>query len=292
MSSFPRGERLSSAAQSRLDRYVSEFVDEIVAEAVHLNPDDVLTSRDIGDAYEHLHSRRRSSSGPVSPIEATRIAVQPRTVIFPLMSAIAAIVTAALLFYVSFSGRDKISSSDEGLMLVAALLAYIAAITSMSAILLGWMRARRERARAIRYAELGGRDDSQVAYYLAEALSSRSSKSDDGAYLTAKFIPKWARLEDRLRRLAIEALGMPEDMAEDYPIGPLLSDLTRVGVLDVERGDEFAQILDVRNRLAHGGRASIAETRVSLDYMDVLEDFLDHHIRTHRSSEGWTAHAE
>lgn len=292
MSSLPRGERLSPAARSRLDDYVSEFVDEIVSEAVHLNPDDIVTSRDITDAHDRLRSQRHDSDGSMSPIEATRIALQPRSVIFPLMSALASIVTAALLFSVSFRGGSNTPSSDSGLILVAAFLAYIAALSSMSAILLAWMRARRERARAVRYAELGGRGDEQVAYYFAEALSSRATKSDDSAYLTARFIQQWARLEDRLRRLAIEALGMPKDMAEDYPIGPLLSDLTAVGVLDSERGDDFAQILDVRNRLAHGGRASIAETKVSLDYMSVLEDFLDHHIRSHASQDDRNARAD
>ena len=292
MISFPHGERLSPAAQSRLEDYVSEFVDEIVSEAVHLNPDDVVTSRDIGDAYDQLRSKARGYGGSTSPLEATRIALQPRSVIFPLMSALASAATAALLFSVTFRGSGNTPISDNGLILVAAFIAYIAALASASAVLLTWMRARRERARAVRYAELGGRDDDKVAYYLAEALSSRSTKSDDSAYLTARFIPKWARLEDRLRRLAIESLGMPEEMAEDYPIGPLLSDLTEVGILDSKRGDEFAQILDVRNRLAHGGRAPIAETQVSLDYMDVLEDYLDHHIRSHASRENWNARGE
>lgn len=292
MSNYSRGKRLSPAARSRLDNYVSEFADEIVSEAIHLNPDDVVTSRDIGDAYDQLRSKRDNRQVPTSQVVAAQIVLQPRSVLFPLMSALASVVTFVLLLYVSFPSSSAKQAGNEGLILVAMFLAYVAALASISTILLAWMRARRERARAVRYAELGGRDENQIAYYLAEALSSGSTKSDDSAYLTARFIPKWARLEDRLRRLAIDGLGMPEAMAEDYPIGPLLSDLTRVGILDPERGDEFAQILDVRNRLAHGGRASIAETRVSLDYMDMLEDFLDERIRSHAFPGGHSSLAD
>lgn len=289
MSNFPPGERLSPAARSLLDDYVSIFADEIISKAVQLNPDDVVTSRDVGDAYEQVQSKRRGLGEAASSAEAARIALRPGSVVLPLMGLGASIAAAVVLLSEAFSPTR---GGSDAVILVAGFLAYVAALASASTILLGWMRARRERARAVTYAELGGRDDDQVGLYLAEALASKSTKSDDSAYLTALFIRKWARLEDRLRRLAIESLGMSQGIAEDYPIGPLLSDLTQVGVLDSERGNEFAQILDVRNRLAHGGRASIAEIRVSLDYMDVLADFLDHHIRSHASPNRWSTRAE
>jgi hypothetical protein len=287
MSNVQPNERLSPSARARLDDYISMFANDIVSEAMRLNPEDVVTSRDVGDAFHQLHDKRARPEGWSPSREVTRVTIQPYALVVPLLSGLASLVTALLLFYVYSTTNQGILESAHIIILIAAFLAYIATLISFSTIFLAYYRLRRQRARAIRYAELGGRDDNDVAYYLAEALSSRSTKSDDIKYLTALFIPKWGRLEDRLRRLAIAALEMPEDIAEDYPIGPLLSRLTQVGVLDAERESEFARILDVRNRLAHGGRASVAETQVGLDYMDVLEDLLDARIRSHSAADGW-----
>jgi ABC-type multidrug transport system fused ATPase/permease subunit len=288
MTDYRRDNQLSSSAISRLDDYITEFAEQVIKEARRLNPDDVITSRDIADAYSFINQAPQSYSAELRGSSLTASHAMRLPMIYSAFAGLLSAIAAAIL--IASPGLSL--GSGQIATFVAAFAAYLAALLSFAWVALTWLRARRARSRAVRYAELGVRD-SELAYYVAEAMhSTRSAKRSDGTFQTVRFIAQWARLEDRLRRLAQAALKMPEEIASDYPIGPLLEDLTRVGVFDRKRGEEFAQILDVRNRLAHGGRASEAETQVGLDYMDVLEEFLDDHIQFHTLPNGPVPHRD
>ncbi|MFI8411100.1 hypothetical protein ACIGB6_01195 [Paeniglutamicibacter gangotriensis] len=280
MTDYSRDSRLSPGALTRLENYTSLFADEIVSEAKRLNPDDVITSRDVVDAYSILN--RAPQGIPFDSMEvswATNRATR-RNIIYSALAGILSLIAAVMILV---TGPNFLFNGGGIVEYVAIFAAYLAALLSFSAAWFSWLRVRRDRSRAVREAEMGARD-AEKAYLYAEAMhSNRSGGRDDDKYQTARFISEWARLEDRLRRLAQLALSMPAEVASDYPIRPLLKMLTEVGVLDSNRGEEFTQIMDVRNRLAHGGRASRAETQLGLDYMDVLENFLDAHIQEHTS---------
>lgn len=280
MTDFRHDKQLSASAISRLDDYTTEFAAQVINEAKRLNPDDVVTARDIADAYSLINHAQQTYSAELSgsSLTATRAMRLPMitSAVVGLLSAIAAGILIASLISPGFSlGTERIWT------FVSAFAAYIAALLSLGVAAGIWSRDRRVRSRAVRYAELSVRDSNRANYVTAAAHSNRTEKLVDSTLQTVRFIAQWARLEDRLRRLAQVTLRMPEEMASDYPIGPLLSKLTRVGTIDLKQGEEFAKILDVRNRVAHDGRVSEAEIRVGLHHMDVLEDFLDDNIHVH-----------
>lgn len=278
MNAFARREELSPGARARLHELARDFELRLISEARRLNPDDVLTSRDVADAFDHVASGGESDSVDRAAHNwLTGAATVRMFSVSSIIAGLLAVTAAALALADSWAG----AGFDTGLFLVTAL-AYLSGAISIATTLVAARVVRRARTRAVRYAEQGGRS-TELAYELAEAMEGiQGLKSGpDATISTMRFIRLWAQLEDRLRRLSLVALNMPEELIEDYPIGLLLEELSERSVLNEQHTIEFMQILDVRNRLAHGGRATPGEIKVGLDYMRSLEDYLDDYIQRH-----------
>lgn len=271
----PIGGRLSASAQARLREYTSELEARIIAEAETLNPSDVLTSRDIGDAYEtYRNSERKAQRYSIAHGSPWRRVI----LIYSAAAGATALVSFGVLIAAQFT-----DFAGEYIYFIGAMLAALSGALSVSITFLVFSETRRSRARALELAEAGSHE-AELALYVAEAVRSASRSGADStqmALLTGRFISQWARVEDHVRRLAHVAAGMSVETAADYPIGSLLKTLTMSGIFTEALVSNLRSILDIRNQIAHGGQASIAELTVGLDMMNELETFLDDYLEQH-----------
>ena len=267
--------RLSPGATARLDEISSELTAKILWEADRLNPTDTLTARDISDGFHAVQLASRDEEGSAYRL-SQRLRWSRVLVIYAATAGVAALIAGALALVSSF--RDFRLPYVE---VTVAAFALTAGTLMVSIVLLALRESRVSRMRALQYAE-ESREMQRSEYALEAARQAlHESLNDTGDALLPRFIAQWARLEDRLRRLAQVALGMPSEISTDYPIGGLLRDLIRVGVLDSKRGEDLQDVLDVRNQVAHGRSVSSSDLSMAVRLMERLELFLDDYITDH-----------
>lgn len=265
-------ERLSPGARALLSELVSDLQDRVIAQAELLNPGDILTARDITDGFRAVQAKERD------PDSATyRLPQRLRWSRVLVMYAAAAGIAAISAGVIGVLG-SVLDVSGVYLNLTVTALALMAGVFAFSIVLLALRESRVSRVRALEHAE--NARDAHRAMDAAEAtaLAAARTTSNSSDVLLPRFISQWARLEDRLRRLAQVALGMPAETAADYPIGGILRDLIRVGILEPRRGEDLQDILDIRNMVAHGRTVSPTDLSVGVRLMERLEKFLDDNI--------------
>jgi hypothetical protein len=100
-------------------------------------------------------------------------------------------------------------------------------------------------------------------------LTRQPSESEEGA----RIIILWGEIERRLRALAASRLG--ESIAE-RPLSALIKQLVEKSILDPRMANEIQLLLNMRNRVAHGGRPlETAELSSSLRSFEKLTEKLD-----------------
>lgn len=277
MSWSRRISQLSPGARARLQEYAEEFESRIIAEAERLNPNDVLNARDISDAYEVVQARSTDDAASLEYLTDSSARVSRLIQVYAITAASFGIISGVLLMFL------RPTAGGAVLSVFAPFAAFMAGALALGVVALTVIDGRRRRMVALQMAE--HRRDSELAVFVADTIqSSAKSPHAQNALQIGRFISQWARLEDRLRRLAVVALGMDPNAADGFPIGGLLRRLTDAGVLVDRVAGNIEDILGVRNKLAHGRDTSKAEVQVGLDMMESLETFLDEYIGRHMTS--------
>lgn len=270
MNWYLENEHLSPAARARVDEYINLQIEGILVRAKHLNPDDVITARDIQDAldqsghylpdydaHEQLYLTEYASRWP---------SVGDFYVLFAGFLALSAAVFA--LFGNGWSARL------DGSFWVA-LLSFSASALAFSASTYRRITSRKLRSMMMRFAERSSQKSRQ--YRESVDLSSRADEkqADEATPLDVRFILQWSRVEDRLRFLLQNTSKLPTSLVADYPIGRLLQDLSEVGILNDVLGEHLRESLALRNQLAHGKHVSDEDLRLGVNVMSELEKWLE-----------------
>lgn len=271
MSRASRHSRLSPGAQSLLNEYTEYFQAQLLEEAEKTNPADILNTRDLSDAYDRVQRRER---GELSRTLYLAESGTRRTQMVMVYAVAATFIGlgSALLWVV-----PNVPWASEQRDLLAAAAAAIGGILAGAVVVVTRISERRSRSLAIEIAE-SQRHLAEISAMTAETF--RSSVSNESLRI-GRFIAQWGRVEERLRLLAVVAVGMDPERADRYPIREMLVLLKRSGVIDDDMVGNLQGVLAVRNKLAHGKDASEAEVQVGLDMMERLESFFDRFIDDH-----------
>jgi hypothetical protein len=266
--------RLSAGARARLAELTSEIESQVIAEAARLNPNDILTARDIGDGFQ---ATLRGGWVPGNSADQLARRFQwSRVLMLCLACAALAALGAGAISIIGASAED----GNKYLDLTTGALSLMAALVAVSIAFIAVRESRLSRGRALLEAE--GADGRVHALDFADTHDEiADAPPKEAPALLPTFIDQWARLDDRLRRLAQVALAMHKEIAADYPIGGLLRRLVSLGVLDKKRGLDLQEVLDIRNQVAHGRAVSPLDLSVGIRLMERLEMFLDDNITEH-----------
>lgn len=260
MSFSERHSSMSPAAEAALREYLDRERERIVRLAESTKTGPMIGADDVVRAYESLRSNE-VVSGALRERMTSRTAMVASTLFLALASIM---VVLGVIAGVLLNRSDVVSEPLN----VTILISIATAVTAVLSVGIGYAFLRREQQRA-RSNELLRRqldqtlvaalqaDDmeaiSAVEHYMTTPMSLRSSRV--GAEAT--FMRDWEAVEVELRRLAKHALRIT---SRREPIGAIITQLTRNGVLTSDLARDIKDSLTVRSRIVHGEGVSRSDS--------------------------------
>lgn len=271
---------LSEAGRQALEEHLSFEREQVIAEAKRLSDGSPLSAFDIVNAVELIASRERDCASPVY-LRDIRGGNQKFRIsrLWLSVGAVLAIAAMIAVVLIAVLGGSSLTASEQ--QFLAALATVCAGAGALVSALMAMNGARqRERAAAL---ELR-RFEVESAFRPTSTIVTTSSGSlpNDSWFHFLKdrravgaFVTNWIFLENQLREMGGEVLGISREDSRRYPFGELLRRLQHAGILSPADYEGLRKILVLRNRVIHGedvdrSELDAAEVSVSM-FVDKLK---------------------
>jgi hypothetical protein len=273
-----RPPRLSPAAKVALDEYLEAERNRVVREADQLRRSSgPLTARDIVNAYDAIQERERGKVVAQALNVEYRSAGPSLKLAVALVGSGAALVSAVVIAATTLAsqGTPPPTPTSDGVVLGLTATIIGIAIAGAGFFLGRYLVSRSSRSNE--HVPIVGRD--------AGSETTESIAATTGSPRGAAFVMRWTNFERDLRKLATNAVGVPTDVAERYPVGELLRTFARSGVISESFYDQTRRALSTRNLVLHGSGASEADLAKANASLDALLAELKELLRVHPESE-------
>ncbi|WP_146116804.1 hypothetical protein [Microbacterium sp. MYb64] len=249
--------RLSTAGREALEEHLDAERRRILAEATRLGDGTALSAFDIVNAVELITAREREA-----PVRGYRRTSLERWKTWSALAfvAVGLLGVVAIVIPILLNIPDKGVGSAEPWLQAAVSVAAGAATAAVgfaAVALAGGARRANRYAREMNDIEVtplyGDRSTHSHAIEVDPALRQSWIIRTQSQRATGAFIASWILLEEQLRELGGDFLGIPPEDARRYPFGELLRRLQREGVLAPTDYQTLRELLALRNAVMHGG---------------------------------------
>ncbi|WP_458111198.1 hypothetical protein M1D88_12615 [Arthrobacter sp. R1-13] len=233
---------LTEAASRALDELLAERRKEIVSDAVRTSSGEVITAADVVRAYYSAGGRR-----PLLELAGSfdRGRRRRQQITAAASIGILALIITAFIQVVRINGQGQSFGAPD---IIGVIGVVVGMATAFAAIIL----QTRSIAGARRYRErlmLTVENEFAGARFNDTAPSERRAND---AERRGMFLSEWGKVEESLRKLA---RMLPQETGQQsfayQPIGVLMANLARTGIIDRALSSDIRKVITVRNMVAH-----------------------------------------